>query len=183
MAGFLKESTIVIRHPGPRPSPAVASRAATFLPRAMLLAGLVLACAGAGAAPSTFGPVIGSALLCRSHLDNAYFHEYLTQFFGPAYKREGGAYWFRTEATLWGAQVEQVMVSDDTSEVVFVAAILEAKPDELEKSVRAASGIPYRVTDASRYPLRKSIPGSTIAYANDKSKIYCAKFKPQPPPR
>ena len=98
-----------------------------------LLAGLVLACAatGAGAAPSTFGPVIGSALLCRSQLDNAYFHAYLTESFGPAYKREGGAYWFRTEASLWGSKVDQVMVSDDTSAVVFVAAILEAKPDEL----------------------------------------------------
>jgi hypothetical protein len=150
-----------------------------------LLAGLVLACAatGAGAAPSTFGPVIGSALLCRSQLDNAYFHAYLTEFFGPAYKREGGAYWFRTEASLWGSKVEQVMVSDDTSAVVFVAAILEAKPDELEKSVRAAAGTPFRAADGSRYPLRKSIPGSTIAYANDKSKIYCAKFKPQSSPQ
>jgi hypothetical protein len=150
-----------------------------------LLAGLVLAgtATGAGAAPSTLGPVIGSALLCRSQLDNAYFHAYLTEFFGPAYKREGGAYWFRTEASLWGSKVEQVMVSDDTSAVVFVAAILEAKPDELEKSVRAAAGTPFRAADASRYPLRKSIPGSTIAYANDKSKIYCAKFKPQSSPQ
>ena len=117
--------------------PVVACRTTKLLP---LLAGLVLSCtaAGAGAAPSTFGPVIGSALLCRSQLDNAYFHAYLTESFGPAYKREGGAYWFRTEASLWGSKVEQVMVSDDTSAVVFVAAILEAKPDELEKSVRAA---------------------------------------------
>ena len=161
--------------------PVVVRRTTALLPRGRsLLAGLVLASAatGAGAAPSTFGPVIGSALLCRSQPDNAYFHAYLTEFFGPAYKREGGAYWFRTEASLWGAKVEQVMVSDDTSAVVFVAAILETKPDELEKSVRAAAGTPFRAVDGSRYPLRKSIPGSTIAYANDKSKIYCAKFKP-----
>ena len=166
--------------------PVVARRTTTLLPRGRsLLAGLVLASAatGAGAAPSTFGPVIGSALLCRSQLDNAYFHAYLTEFFGPAYKREGGAYWFRTEASLWGAKVEQVMVSDDTSAVVFVAAILETKPDELEKSVRAAAGTPFRAVDGSRYPLRKSIPGSTIAYANDKSKIYCARFKPQSSPQ
>jgi len=166
--------------------PVVARRTTTLLPRGRsLLAVLVLACAatGVGAAPSTFGPVIGSALLCRSQLDNAYFHAYLTEFFGPAYKREGGAYWFRTEASLWGAKVQEVMVSDDTSAVVFVAAILEAKPDELEKSVRAAAGTPFRAVDGSRYPLRKSIPGSTIAYANDKSKIYCAKFKPQSSPQ
>lgn len=167
----------MIRPPGPHPLPAVAHRALRCLP---LLVGLLLACAGATAAPSTFGPVIGSALLCRSQLDNAYFHAYLTESFGPAYKREGGAYWFRTEASLWGAQVEQVMVSDDSSAVIFVAAILEAKPDELEKSVRAAVGTAFRAVDTSRYPLRKSVPGSTIAYANDKSKIYCAKFKLQP---
>lgn len=144
---------------------------------------LAPACAPALAAPSTFGPVIGSALLCRSQLDNAYFHAYLTQAFGPSYKREGGAYWFRTDATLWGAQVKEVMVSDDSSELVFIAALTESKPEELEKAVRAGAGAAFRAVDGSRYPLRKSNPGSTIAYANDKSKIYCAKFKPQPPAR
>ena len=153
-------------------------RAARALP---LLAGI--ASANAMAAPSTFGPVIGSALLCRSHLDNRYFHSYLTQAFGPAYKREGGAWWFKTEATLWGAQVDEVMVSDDSSNLVFVAAVLDTKPEELEKSVRAEAGVAFQPADASRHPLRTSNPGSTIAYARDKSKIYCAKFKPQPPGR
>jgi len=173
----------VKRHLGPgRPRAATPSGAARAVLRA--LAGLAgLACSAAMAAPSTFGPVIGSALLCRSHLDNAYFHAYLTQAFGPAHKHEGGAYWFRAEATLWGAQVEQVMVSDDTSNVVFVAAVIDSSPEELEKSVRAGAGVVFKPLDASRYPLRKSNPGSTIAYANDKSKIYCAKFKPQPPGR
>jgi len=175
----------VIAHPGPlqaraaRPSGVIRS----ILRALPLLAGLACASAGAMAAPSTFGPVIGSALLCRSHLDNAYFHTYLTQSFGPAYKREGGAYWFKAEATLWGAEVHEVMVSDDSSNLVFVAAIINVKPEELEKSVRAQAGIAFNIADASRHPLRKSNPGSTIAYARDKSKIYCAKFKPQPPGR
>ena len=146
-------------------------------------AAIGLACAQVQAAPSTFGPVIGSALLCRSQLDNAYFHSYLTQSFGPSYKREGGAYWFRTDATLWGAQVREVMVSDDSSEIVFVAALTDSTPEELEKAVRRGTGVAYRAADASAHPLRKSNPGSTIAYANDKSKIYCAKFKPLPPGR
>src|SRR5690606_11865290 len=151
---------------------ASSGRPARFMLRALaLLAGF--ACSGAMAAPSTFGPVIGSALLCRSHLDNAYFHAYLTQAFGPAYKREGAAWWFRTEASLWGAQVNEVMVSDDTSNLVFVAAVIDSTPAALEKSVRAGAGVAYKALDASRYPLRKSNPGSTIAYANDKSKIYC----------
>lgn len=171
------------RHPGPGlPRAATPPGAVRPLLRTLAcLAGFV--CSAAAAAPSTFGPVIGSALLCRSHLDNAYFHAYLTQAFGPAYKHEGGAYWFRTEATLWGAEVNEVMVSDDTSNLVFVAAVIDSTPEELEKSVRAGAGIAYKPVDATRHPLRKSNPGSTIAYARDKSKIYCAKFKPQPPGR
>lgn len=148
--------------------------------RAVLAATGAMAYAQAQAAPSTFGPVMGSALLCRSQLDNAYFHAYLTEHFGPSYKREGGAYWFRVDASLWGTQVREMMVSDDSSDIVFVGALADATPEELEKAVRQKAGIAFRPADASSYPLRKSNPGSTIAYANDKSKIYCAKFKPQP---
>ena len=189
MAASSKGNIVVIRHPGLHPPQAARlPLTARSLHRPMLralalLAGMACVGTNAVAAPSTFGPVIGSALLCRSHLDNAYFHAYLTQAFGPAYKREGGAYWFKAEATLWGAQVNEVMVSDDTSNLVFVAAVIDNKPEELEKSVRDGAGIAYRPVDASRHPLRKSNPGSTIAYANHKSKIYCAKFKPQPPGR
>jgi hypothetical protein len=136
--------------------------------------------------PSTFGSVIGSALLCRDHLDNVYFHSWLTTAFGAPYKREGGAWWFRTgEATLWGTPVTEVMVSDDTSELVFVAAVAEVPPDQLEQAIRGAAGVRHLAADASPYPLRVSNAGSTIAYYNvaGKSKIYCAKFKPLPPGR
>jgi hypothetical protein len=134
--------------------------------------------------PSTFGPVIGSALLCRDHLDNRYFYSWLKTAFGPPWKHEGGAYWFRTgEATLWGAPVTEVMVSDDTSALVFVAAVAEVPPDQLEQSIRAAAGIRHLAADASATPLRISNAGSKIAYypVAGKSKIYCAKFKPLPP--
>ena len=134
----------------------------------------------AQAMPSTFSQVVGNALLCRSHLDNRYFYDYLGSAFGPAYKREGGAWWFRVEATLWGAEVKEVMVSDDSSDLVFIAALTESTPEELEGAIRASAGIVYRPLDASPYPLRVSNPGSTIAYMNDKSKIYCKKFKSLP---
>ena len=143
---------------------------------------LAFACshASAQALPSTFAPTIGSALLCRSHLDNVYFHSYLTTAFGPAYKHEGGAYWFRLDATLWGKPVKEVVVSDDTSELVFVAAVADSKPEELEEAIRASAGIRHRAVDASPFPLRVSNPGSVIAYQNSKSKIYCARYKPLP---
>jgi hypothetical protein len=132
--------------------------------------------------PSTFGPVIGGALLCRDQIDNKYFYAWLTAHFGAPYKHEGGAWWFRTgEASLWGAPVSEVMVSDDSSELVFLAAVAEVPPDQLEQSIRSAAGLRYPPADASPYPLRISAPGSTIAYYNGKSKIYCARFKALPP--
>jgi hypothetical protein len=143
--------------------------------------GVALAQAGSGKPPSTFGPVIGAALLCHDQLDNAYFYRYLQTSFGPPYKHAGGAYWFRTdEAQLWGAPVSEVMVSDDTSELVFLAAVADVPPDELEQAIRKSAGLAHPAHDASAYPLRISAPGSTIAYYNAKSKIYCAKFKALP---
>lgn len=141
---------------------------------------LALASAAAGAAPSTFGPVIGSALLCRSQLDNAYFHSYLSAAFGPSYKHEGGAYWFKAEGNLWGTPVTDILVSDDTSELVFVGAVTEASPDKLDEAIRASAGVRHVATDASAFPVRESVPGSRIVYFKAKSKIYCAKFKPLP---
>ena len=158
--------------------------------RATLLSLFLIAAAGAACAqaqdkqPSTFGPVIGGALLCHDQIDNKYFFSWLSSHFGAPYKHEGGAYWFRTgEATLWGAPVTEVMVGDDTSELAFLAAVAEVPPDELEQSVRRASGVAYPAADATPYPLRISAPGGAIAYYNTKSKIYCAKFKSLPPRR
>jgi hypothetical protein len=141
---------------------------------------LALAAGSVHAAPSTFGPVIGSALLCRSHLDNAYFQSYLASAFGPSYKHEGGAYWFKAEGNLWGTQVTDILLSDDTSELVFVGAVTEATPDKLDEAIRATAGVRHLATDASAYPVRESVPGSRIVYFKTKSKIYCAKFKPLP---
>lgn len=148
--------------------------------RACAAAALAAALLPVQAAPSTFGPVIGSALLCRSHLDNAYFHAYLSSAFGPSYKHEGGAYWFKADGSLWGAPVSDILLSDDSSDIVFVGAVSDTKPDKLEEAIRAAVGIRHRVADGSAFPIRESTPGSRIVYFDTKSKIYCSKYKPLP---
>ena len=157
-----------------------ASARRALLGRACAAAVFSLAGAASPAAPSTFGPVIGSALLCRSHLDNAYFYSYLSAAFGPSYKHEGGAYWFKTDGNLWGAPVTDIMLSDDTSDIVFVGAVSELAPDKLDEAIRLAAGVRHDATDASAYPVRQSRPGSKIVYFKTKSKIYCAKYKPLP---
>ena len=131
------------------------------------------------AAPSTFGPVVGSALLCRDQIDNAYFHDYFSRTFGPSYKREGGAYWFRAEATLWGSPVREVLVSDGTGSYQFIAAVADATPEELNEAIRKSAGVRHRKKDASRYAVLESSPGSRIVYFKARSKIYCAKSRPQ----
>lgn len=156
------------------------TRASRALACAAWLVALAPLVAGA-AMPSTFGPVVGSALLCRSHLENGYFYNYLETAFGKSYKHEGGAYWFKTpDTTLWGFEVKEVWVSDDTSELVFIGALSEAEPDKLADAVRNSVGVRYTAQDAGKYPLRTSTLGSTIAYVDKKSKIYCARYKPLP---
>ncbi|MES2295621.1 MAG: hypothetical protein V4582_01485 [Pseudomonadota bacterium] len=153
--------------------------------RCVAAALLALACgAGLGpsaaGAPSTFGPVIGSALLCRSQLDNQFFYAYLQDAFGPAYLHEGGAYWFKAEGSLWGAAISDVIVSDDSSDIVFVGAVVETTPSGLDEAIVKAVGVHHNKVDASAFAPLASQPGSRIVYFKDRSKIFCAKFKPLP---
>ena len=140
----------------------------------------LLAAPAALAAPSTLGPVIGSALLCRSHLDNSYFYSWLSNAYGPSYKHEGGAYWFKADGNLWGEQVAEIMVSDDSSELVFIGAVTETTPDQLTESIRKSVGVRHEAQGASAFPLRASRQGSSIVYFANKSKIFCARYKPIP---
>ena len=145
---------------------------------------LALACgmAAAQSVPTTFGTIIGNGLLCRDHTDNRYYYNYLLKHFGAAYKHEGGAFWFRTDgATLWGKPVPVGMVSDDTSTFIFVGAVAEATPQELEQAIIEQTGTHYAVIDTSAYPVREAKPASRIVYFDLRSKIYCAKYKPLPP--
>jgi hypothetical protein len=153
-------------------------------PRWRLLGALFAAClwqAGALAAPSTFGTIFGNAVLCLDHTDSAYFYDYLKTSFGPSYKHEGGAYWFRADARLWGVDVTDLIVSDDSSELVFVAAVLEATPEELDQAITALAGVRHRPVDPSAFPVRQSRPGSKIVYFKTRSKVYCARYKQLPP--
>ena len=157
--------------------------------RGTLAAALMAACFAAPAQtpPTTFGTIVGSALLCRDDIDNQYFYDYFAKALGPAYKHDGGAYWFRLNgATLWGVSVTEVMVSDDTSPFVFVGAVAETTPEKLEQAIIDQVGVHYAKIDSSAFPVREAKPASRIVYFDRKSKIYCAKFKPlrptQPPP-
>lgn len=131
--------------------------------------------------PSTFGQVVGNAVLCLDQIENKSFYSYLLTSFGPAYKHEGGAYWFRTDAMLWGTPITDVIVSDDTTDLVFMGVVADSTPEKLEPAIRAAAGLRYSRADNSAFPVRNSSPGSKIVYFRNKAKVYCARFKPLPP--
>jgi len=136
----------------------------------------------ANAVPTHFGTVLGNGLLCRDETSNRYYFDYMVRFFGQPYKREGGAYWFRTpDATLWGFPVREVIVSDESYHYSFIGALADATPEKLEEAITAQDGVRYAKIDRSRFPVRETRSGGRIVYANRQAKIYCAKFKPLPP--
>jgi len=152
--------------------------------RGAVAAALMSACLAAQAqtAPTTFGTIVGNALLCRDEINNQYFYDYFAKAFGAAYKHDGGAYWFKVQGgTLWGVAVTEVMVSDDTSALVFVGAVAETTPEKLEQAIIDQVGVHYAKIDSSAFPVREAKPASRIVYFDRKSKIYCAKYKPLPP--
>jgi hypothetical protein len=148
---------------------------------AWLAAACLLAAPLAQAVPTTFTNVVGNAILCRSQLDSAYFYQYLNEAFGPPYKHEGGAWWFKADAKLWGMSVLDVIVSDDSSALTFIGAVTELAPAEVGDAVRAQVGVVHTKVDKSAFSALTASPGSTIVFFKNRSKIYCAKFKQLPP--
>lgn len=147
------------------------------------LAGLMLFGAGllsgpAWAAPSTFAPVIGSAVLCQDKIDPAYFFGYLNKAFGAPVRREGGAYWFKAGASLWGLPVPEAFVSDGSGRFDFVGVVVESKPDAVNDAIAKSQKIgawPHRPLNAATAPVRESPVGGTIVYFGQKAKVYCAR--------
>jgi hypothetical protein len=134
------------------------------------------ALAADGGVPSTFSTTVGSALLCMDHVDPFYFWSYLNKFFGPPYKNEGGAYWFKVKASLWGVPVSDVLVSDGKDQLVFLAAAMEAKPDALSEAILGNAGVAYSNERIAQYSPKSSGKGGKIIYFGQNSKIYCANY-------
>lgn len=131
--------------------------------------------------PSTFSTTIGSALLCLDYIDPFYFWSYLNSFSGPPYKKEGGAYWFKVQASLWGAPISDVMVSDGSGNLMFLAAVATTKPEKLSESITASAGFGYTKDNLSAYSPLMSNMGSKIVFFGQNSKVYCAKYNPNKP--
>jgi hypothetical protein len=138
---------------------------------------LALATSSQAAPPSTFGTTVGYTLLCLNPLDEIYFRNYFFTAFGKPFKREAGAYWYKSDAVLWGIPVLNVMVSDETSNYTFLAAVMDTTPDKLEEAIFANAGIRHNPVRPDKFPVRQAKPGSQIIHFQQKSKIFCSKIR------
>ena len=144
------------------------------------VAAILAACHACHAATQAPGPkpdfsvTIGPAILCRDNLDMKFFYDYLTASFGPSTKQEEGAYWFKAKAQLFGKDVKEIFVSDQSSGWAFVGVVFNATPDDLAKSVQASAGPIYVKTDTGyRYSPYRSQGASEIMWQNKNAKLLC----------
>jgi hypothetical protein len=124
-----------------------------------------------------FGVTVGPAILCRDMLDMKFFYDYLSASFGPAYKREQGAYWFRAKAQLFGKDIKEVFISDQSSDWVFVGAIFNAKPDEIAKVVQTEVGTNFiKTVKGYQYSPYQSQGTSEIMWQDKDAKLLCRRM-------
>ncbi len=128
----------------------------------------------AAGARTDFGVTVGPAILCRDKLDMKFMYDYLSGSFGAPYKREQGAYWFRTKAQLFGKDVTEVFVSDQSSEWEFVGALFKIKPDELVKGLQTSDGLNFVKTELGyQYTPFKAQGLSEVMWQSNNAKMLC----------
>ncbi len=138
------------------------------------LAVLTQTSAHAVGARSDFGVTIGPAVLCRDKLEMKYLYDYLKGSFGEPYKHEQGAYWFRTKTQLFGKELIETFVSDQSTEWEFVGAVFKIKPDDLAKTMQSDVGpIFVKTATGYRYSPYQAQGLSEIMWQNNNAKLLC----------
>jgi len=146
----------------------------------------LLAGSGCGPAqaapPSTFGTVVGNAVLCLDNLDNKYFYSYLTAAFGAPYKHDGGAFWFQDRRRHLVGRAHH----GSDRQRRYQRADLHRRhrrhhAGKAGTDVTASAGLHY----TKKTP--RPFPSAQLCRQQDhllqhQSKVYCAQYKPLPPP-
>lgn len=107
-------------------------------------------------------------------MDMKFYYDYLKSSFGPQYKQEQGAYWFRARAQLFGKETQEVFISDQSSDWVFIGVVFKTKPDDLAKAVRDSAGTVFNKTVSGyQYSPYQSQGMSEIMWQTNNSKLLC----------
>lgn len=130
------------------------------------------------AAPTTFEPVIGSALLCNDQIDPVYFKDYLIRFYKYPYKTEGEAYWFKPDPAqrLYDLELTDIYVSTESSRYAFLGVIFKEKLDTARKKMLENRGVSYHPFSGDTV-LRSAQGSFLIEFDKTKTKLYCVKHR------
>lgn len=130
------------------------------------------------AGPTTFEPVIGTALLCRDQIDPIYFKDYLIRFFKNPYKTEGEAYWFKPDSgqKLYDMALEDIFVSTEGSRYAFLGVVFKENLTVAKKKMLETKGMSY-LPFSGETVLRSAQGGFLIEYNTTQSKLYCVKHR------
>ena len=145
------------------------------MPKSLFIVLAIINSLQAQAQDSTFSMTVGTAALCLDDVEPGYFYNYMTKI-KPSYKREQGAYWFKTPTQMFGAPVTEVFVSDGSSAHFFVGVVSSLPPDQLAETVAAGApaGVAFKKLDpADKYSTYVSRTGSVIAFQGKTGKMYC----------
>lgn len=136
------------------------------------------AIAPAIAAPTTFEPVIGSALLCQDQIDPAYFKDYLVRFYKNPYKTEGEAHWFKPdpEQKLYDMVLTDIFVSVEDSRYVFLGVVFRENLAAARKKMLDLKGIAF-LPFSGEAVLRSAQGSFLIEYDKTQTKLYCVKHR------
>ena len=132
----------------------------------------------AAAAPTTFDPVIGRALLCHDQIDPVYFKDYLIRFYKTPYKTEGEAYWFKPdpEQKLYDLTLADIFVSADGSRYAFLGVVFKENLTAARKKMQDLKGISF-LPFSCETVLRSAQGSFLLEYNNTQSKLYCLKHR------
>ncbi len=132
----------------------------------------------AAAAPTTFDPVIGRALLCYDQIDPVYFKDYLIRFYKTPYKTEGEAYWFKPdpEQKLHDLTLADIFVSTEGSRYAFLGVVFKESLTEARKKMQDLKGISF-LPFSGETVLRSAQGSFLLEYNNTQSKLYCLKHR------
>jgi hypothetical protein len=126
--------------------------------------------------PGHFSSTIGSALLCQDQIDSYFFTDYMITYFGQPTKVEGGAYWWKVQSTLFGAKLDSIFVSQESTSSVFIGATFVDLPDDLRQKIQDATGVTYKAT---ANPEQWSSPSFSVILkynsSETPSKLFCLK--------
>lgn len=147
--------------------------------RRALLPGLLFVLLGFAAesaqAQSTFEMTMAPTITCMSLMNIDYLRGWLRQSLNAPYKNEGGADWFNaSNKTLFGIPLQDIFISDGSSQYMFIGALFKAPVTKLMAAVDAAgSGNFIAGSEAGQFVSASGAIAMNYGQGT-MSKLYCA---------